>query len=156
MKQRRPAAPKGRSLSSGRAVDSCPQFLEKRYFLAMLRFHARCFENKGSVDYCWVLQQLCKRIHADKTITDANELKKQLKRIKDQGYAHSEEELAIGARTLAAPIFGAGNKVVAALGIVTPVDNQDIMRVAPLLVASANALSKKLIAAGISDLSKLV
>jgi DNA-binding IclR family transcriptional regulator len=94
--------------------------------------------------------------YTDKTITDAAELKKQLRKIKDLGYAHSEEELAVGARTLAAPIFGSGNKVVAALGIVTPVDNRDIMRIAPLLVASANALSKKLIAAGISDLSKLV
>lgn len=90
--------------------------------------------------------------YTDKTITDANALRKQLKVIKDQGYAHSEEELAIGARTLAAPIFGPGNKVVAALGIVTPVDNRDIMRIAPLLQVSANALSKKLIAAGISKI----
>jgi hypothetical protein len=59
-----------RSSSSGRAVCSCTQFLEERYFLAMLRFHARSFENKRSVDYCWVLEQLGKWINADKTITD--------------------------------------------------------------------------------------
>lgn len=90
--------------------------------------------------------------YTDKTITNADALKKQLKNIKDQGFAHSEEELVAGARTLAAPIFGPGNKVVAALGIVTPVDNRDIMRIAPLLQVSANALSKKLIAAGISKI----
>ena len=90
--------------------------------------------------------------YTDKTITNADALKKQLKNIKDQGFAHSEEELVAGARTLAAPIFGPGNKVVAALGIVTPVDNRDIMRIAPLLQVSANALSKKLIAAGVSKI----
>lgn len=90
--------------------------------------------------------------YTDKTITDANTLRKQLKVIKDQGFAHSEEELVTGARTLAAPIFGSGNKVIAALGIVTPVENEDIMRIAPLLQVSANALSKKLIAAGVNKI----
>jgi DNA-binding IclR family transcriptional regulator len=90
--------------------------------------------------------------YTDKTITNAEALKKQLKIIKDQGFAHSEEELVAGARTLAAPIFGPGNKVVAALGIVTPVENKDIMRIAPLLQVSANALSKKLVAAGVSKI----
>jgi DNA-binding IclR family transcriptional regulator len=90
--------------------------------------------------------------YTDKTITNAKELDKQLKNIKDQGFAHSEEELVAGARTLAAPIFGPGKKVVAALGIVTPVENRDIMRIAPLLQVSASALSKKLIAAGINKI----
>jgi DNA-binding IclR family transcriptional regulator len=90
--------------------------------------------------------------YTDKTVTDPEKVRKQLKQIKDQGFAHSEEELAIGARTLAAPIFGPGKKVVAALGIVSPVDNREIMRIAPLLQVSANALSKKLIAAGVSKI----
>lgn len=90
--------------------------------------------------------------YTDKTITDATALAKQLKEIKAQGFAHSDEELAVGARTLAAPIFGPGNQVIAALGIVTPSDNREIMRIAPLLQVSANALSKKLIAAGLSKI----
>lgn len=84
--------------------------------------------------------------YTGKTITDAKVLKKQLSEIRKQGFAHSEEELVLGARTLAAPIFGYGNNVVAALGIVTPVSNDQLMRIAPLLKASASALSKKLIA----------
>ena len=84
--------------------------------------------------------------YTGKTITDAGVLKKQLKEIRSRGYAHSEEELAVGARTLAAPIFGPGNKVIAALGIVTPVDRTDYQRIVPLLQVSAAALSKKIIA----------
>lgn len=92
----------------------------------------------------------------EKTVTNPDILRAQLKAIKHDGFAQSDEELAVGARTLAAPIFGHGNKVVAALGIVTPVSNREILRIAPLLKVTANALSKKLIASGIGDLSKLV
>lgn len=84
--------------------------------------------------------------YTGKTITDAKVLKKQLAEIRNQGYARSEEELAVGARTLAAPIFGPGNKVIAALGIVSPIDRTDFERVVPLLKVSAAALSKKIIA----------
>ena len=90
------------------------------------------------------------------TITDAEVLKKQLVAIKTQGFAHSQEELAIGATSLAVPIFGYGNKVIAALGIVTPVANRDIERMVSVLKVSAAALSRKLVINGMGDLSQLV
>jgi DNA-binding IclR family transcriptional regulator len=89
-----------------------------------------------------------------KTITNAEVLKKQMKAIKLQGFAHSQEELAIGATSLAVPIYGYGNKVIAALGIVTPVANKDIERMVSVLKVSAQALSKKLVLNGLGDLSQ--
>lgn len=91
-----------------------------------------------------------------KTITDTEVLKKQLKAIKAQGYAHSQEELAEGATSLAVPIYGYGNKVIAAMGIVTPVANKDVERMVSVLKVSAAALSKKLVLNGMGDLSQRV
>jgi DNA-binding IclR family transcriptional regulator len=90
------------------------------------------------------------------TITDASVLEAQLKDIKRLGFAHSQEELAVGATSLAVPITGYGNKVTAALGIVTPVANTDLERMVSVLKVSAAALSKKLVLSGMGDLSQRV
>lgn len=94
--------------------------------------------------------------YTGKTITDSEVLQEQLKKIKQQGYAHSQEELAIGATSLAVPIVGYGNKVTAALGIVTPVSNKDLERMVSVLKVSAAALSRKLILSGKGDLAQRV
>ena len=94
--------------------------------------------------------------YTGRTITDAAVLSNQLKRIKTQGFAHSQEELAEGATSLAVPIYGYGNKVIAALGIVTPVSNRDIERTVSVLKVSAAALSKKLVLNGMGDLAQRV
>ena len=91
-----------------------------------------------------------------KTITNADVLEKQLKLIKLQAFAHSQEELTMGATSLAVPIYGYGNRVIAAMGIVTPVENKDIERMVSVLKVSAQALSKKLILNGLGDLSQRV
>jgi DNA-binding IclR family transcriptional regulator len=57
---------------------------------------------------------------------------------------------------LAVPITGYGNKVIASLGVVTPVENRDIERMVSVLKVSASALSKKLILNGIGDLNQRV
>jgi DNA-binding IclR family transcriptional regulator len=94
--------------------------------------------------------------YTGKTITDAAVLETQLKEIKRLGFAHSQEELAIGATSLAVPITGFGNKVTAALGIVTPVANKDLDRMVSVLKVSASALSRKLVLSGMGDLSQRV
>lgn len=92
--------------------------------------------------------------YTGKTITDVKVLEKQLKDIKVNGFARSEEEIMIGVTSLAVPIYGYGNKVIAALGLLTPVNNRDIDRLVGVLKVSATALSKKLLANGITDLSQ--
>ncbi len=92
----------------------------------------------------------------DYTITDAVLMRAQLKDIASRGYAHSKEELAIGATSLAVPIYGYGNKVIAALGVVIPASDGDMGRLVAVLKVSAAALSKKLVVNGMGDLTRSV
>lgn len=89
-----------------------------------------------------------------KTVTDVNQMRKQLAGIKEKGFAHSEEELAMGATSLAVPVFGYGNRVIASIGVVVPVQSADVVRMIPVLKVSANALSRKLIANGMGDVGQ--
>jgi DNA-binding IclR family transcriptional regulator len=55
------------------------------------------------------------------TITDPVKLKKQIKLIREQGYAISTEELTEGTRSIAAPVFDYTGKVICAINIVGPI-----------------------------------
>lgn len=54
------------------------------------------------------------------TITDAEQLKSQLQRIRHQGYALDNEEHTEGVRCVAAPIYNMNGKIVAAVSISAP------------------------------------
>jgi IclR family KDG regulon transcriptional repressor len=54
-----------------------------------------------------------------KTITDHDQLKHELERIKQFGYAVAAEEYALGVGTLAAPIFGPGHELVGTIALVS-------------------------------------
>lgn len=54
------------------------------------------------------------------TITDTEKLRQQLSEIKKKGYSIDDEEIEIGLRCIAAPIFNARKEVVAALSISGP------------------------------------
>ena len=82
--------------------------------------------------------------YTERTITNPDLLKRQLLEVKSLGFAFSKEELAVGATSLAVPVFGVGGKVTAALGIVTPVQNREIEKYVSVLKISATALSRKL------------
>ncbi|SFJ17546.1 IclR family transcriptional regulator [Thermoflavimicrobium dichotomicum] len=56
------------------------------------------------------------------TITDRNELEKQLRLFKDQGYAIDNEENEEGLYCIAAPVFDATGDVVAAVSVAGPKD----------------------------------
>jgi IclR family transcriptional regulator, acetate operon repressor len=54
------------------------------------------------------------------TITDEQELKEELPRIREQGYAVDSEEMEEGVRCLAVPVFGADGRVLAAMSLSGP------------------------------------
>ena len=87
----------------------------------------------------------------EQTITDPAELRKQIEEVRRTGFAATKEELALGAISLAVPIQGAGGKVIAALGVVIPAATKDSSHLVPVLKVTAQALGRKLAAAGISD-----
>lgn len=53
------------------------------------------------------------------TITDREELKRELKQVKRQGYAILDQELEEGLRSLAVPVFDTNNRIAAAINIST-------------------------------------
>lgn len=58
--------------------------------------------------------------HTDHTITDPQDLRAELSRIRDCGYAVDREEITRGITCVAAPIFGSDGHVVAALSVTFP------------------------------------
>lgn len=91
----------------------------------------------------------------DKTVTDKESFREQLKEIRQRGFAQTEAELAEGTNSLAAPIRGNNGQVIAALGLITPAEGATLARMAPVLQVTAAALSKKLIETGLGDTSRL-
>lgn len=67
------------------------------------------------------------------TIVDKVELRRDLAQILQKGYAVSNQEIYAGARSLAAPVRDAGDRVVASVGIVGPAQRLTDARIAKLL-----------------------
>ena len=81
------------------------------------------------------------------TIVDAAKLRAELEQIRARGYAVAVDELELGLSALAAPVFGAGDDVAAALSISGPTTRLTaggIDRLAPVLLQQARSLSVRL------------
>lgn len=82
------------------------------------------------------------------TITDREELKKQLKQVAEQGYAIDDEELDVGVRCVSAPIRDYTRRIVGALSISGPAMRLSLERLEkeliPLAIKSADEISTKL------------
>ena len=82
------------------------------------------------------------------TITSLDALEAELDRVRQNGYAINDEELAIGLRSVAAPIRDAGGKVVAAINISVPgsrISRQEMEEhLAPKVVDTARVISSSL------------
>ena len=59
--------------------------------------------------------------YTENTITDPVELKKELAKIRKNGYAYSDQELDVGARALSAPIRNFSGTVIAGISLAGPV-----------------------------------
>jgi IclR family pca regulon transcriptional regulator len=79
----------------------------------------------------------------DHTITDRRRLLAELRRIRTRGYAINDQELVLGIRGIAAPVFGVSGRPVAAinLSIARPLDEPEIKRLAAEVVETAKAIS---------------
>jgi IclR family pca regulon transcriptional regulator len=64
-----------------------------------------------------VLEATSMRPYTEKTVTNVEELKRVLKAVRDQKYAYVDQELENGLRSIAMPVIGAGEKVIAAINI---------------------------------------
>lgn len=66
-----------------------------------------------------ILKKPLKR-YTQNTITDYNKLLKELKKIRQQGYAVDNEELEVGLTCFAAPVYDFENKVIASISLSGP------------------------------------
>ena len=83
----------------------------------------------------------------EKTITDPSLLQKELKRVRQQGYAVAQEELEVGLSAVAAPIWNHEGKVVAAVSVSGPsfrLSSEKIPELAELTRRAANEISHQL------------
>jgi len=76
------------------------------------------------------------------TITQAGRLVEQLRRIRRDGFARTSEEMSLGACSAAVPVRGAGEGVVAALGIVVPDLRRELDRLVAALRVAAQGISR--------------
>lgn len=83
--------------------------------------------------------------HTPKTITSRYKLREELARIRSAGVAHSEDERVIGASAVAAPIFGAEKKPIAAFVVGGPTERFRSRRrlYAKATVAAAEVFSRQ-------------
>ena len=58
----------------------------------------------------------------ENTITDLNQLRKELKKIREQGYAFSNSEVDLMVRAISAPIFDYKGNIVAGISVAGPAD----------------------------------
>ncbi|MEU5883758.1 IclR family transcriptional regulator [Spirillospora sp. NPDC047279] len=84
--------------------------------------------------------------HADRTITDPQELRRCLAKVRHDGYAVTRDEMTLGAASVAAPVRDGGGTVVAALSLVSRSRSADVRRLLPPLTTAARALSRDLAA----------
>jgi IclR family transcriptional regulator, KDG regulon repressor len=90
-----------------------------------------------------------KPMHAftGKTITSMEKLRSQLDLIRRQGYSVDDEEMEVGIRAVAAPIFDREGNVVAAMSVPMPTSRMKLERVTELagaLIATTNEVSRRL------------
>lgn len=81
------------------------------------------------------------------SVNSADELRERIRRVKRIGYATEEEECEIGTRCIAAPVFQADGKVVAAIGLAGPrlrLKKRDFPQLAEEVLACAQKLSERL------------
>ncbi|KOV61296.1 IclR family transcriptional regulator [Streptomyces sp. NRRL WC-3618] len=81
------------------------------------------------------------RAYAGATITDGTSLRNALSKVRREGYAMVAGTLREGRGAIAAPVRNARGTVVAAVGVVGPLDMLQPSRLAPLVLATAEALS---------------
>jgi DNA-binding IclR family transcriptional regulator len=81
------------------------------------------------------------------TITDPNKLRKNLKEIKKNGYAYTDQEVDIGARAIAAPIFNIEGRIIAAISVAGPIhqfDKKNLQRMKRKVIDYAKKITGEL------------
>lgn len=78
------------------------------------------------------------------TVVDPARLRRQLAEVRRKGYAQTAEEMSLGTVSIAVPVTGRHDLVVAALGVVATSNRRDLHRLVPTLQVAARGISRAL------------
>lgn len=78
------------------------------------------------------------------TLTDPDAIMAELARVRSQGYALIDQEVEIGLRSIAVPLFNARGAVVAAVNVGAPATQVGVEELVPLYLAALRALQSDL------------
>lgn len=78
------------------------------------------------------------------TVVAPGRLREQLRRVRTEGYAQTVEEMSLGACSVAVPVRGPADDVVAALGIVVPNLRRDRPKLVAALQVAAHGIARTL------------
>ena len=81
--------------------------------------------------------------HTSRTIVDPVELAHAMAEVRRNGFAWTRDEMTMGSLSVAAPVFGPGDEVVAAISIVVSSTATDVARLAAPVRTAARALSRR-------------
>ncbi|HEX3930783.1 MAG TPA: IclR family transcriptional regulator [Nocardioides sp.] len=104
----------------------------------------------GKVLLAYAPEQVRMRVLADltrvtpHTITQPGRLLRDLSRVRREGYAVTQEEMSLGACSVAVPVTDSRDRVVAALGIVVPRLGRDRARLVAALEVAAQGIRRHL------------
>ena len=87
----------------------------------------------------------------DRTITDTDYIKNELKEIKKQGFSIDDEEIELGLKCIAAPIFDHQGNVIASISCASPKMRLDEERLPQVISGIKRAASDISISLGFKD-----
>ena len=91
--------------------------------------------------------QYPREARAPNTITDKDEFLQAVRQVKRRGYAFEDENCDEGTRCVAAPIYNAEGRLVAALGVAGPrirIKKAQVPKLAPVVIEAANEISQRM------------
>ncbi|GAG65702.1 unnamed protein product, partial [marine sediment metagenome] len=71
-------------------------------------------------DFEYIIRERGLKKFTENTVTDAEKLKEELKEIRANEYAFDDQEVRLGVRRIAAPIFDHSKKIAGVIGIAGP------------------------------------
>lgn len=115
--------------------------------LTALGKSAAAFMPEAELDIFYRSLRLPLEAPTPNSISDLSRLRDELRRIRHQGYAVSDQEYIIGVRAVAAPVFSRHGKVEAALGISGPASRLSLAKIAEIaasVMTAADSVTERL------------
>ena len=90
-----------------------------------------------------ILEQIDLKVLTEKTITDPDQLYREIERICEQGYGIDDEETELGGRCVAAPVYGKEGSVIGAISVIGPTNRVNPETI-PALSATVSAAAREI------------